>query len=104
MKRLWMTAFGGFFLTALLCSPAWGDAIPPQPGVINYSVGQAAIGGQPLNANSAGSVKLDSGQSITTQNGKVEMLLTPGVFLRIAPNSTVRMISPAIENTALSVD
>jgi hypothetical protein len=99
-----MTAFGGFFLTALLCSPAWGDAIPPQPGVINYSEGQAAIGGQPLNANSAGSVKLDAGQSITTQNGKVELLLTPGVFLRIAPNSTVRMISPAIENTALSVD
>ncbi|MGD1092283.1 MAG: hypothetical protein ABSB35_09850 [Bryobacteraceae bacterium] len=103
MKRSWITALGGFFLTALLCSPAWGS-IPPQPGVINYSEGQAAIGGQPLNANSAGSVKLSAGQSITTQNGKAEILLTPGVFLRVAPNSTVRMISPDLENTVLSVD
>jgi len=103
MKRLWMTAFGGLFLTALLCSPVWGS-IPPQPGVVNYSEGQAAISGQPLNSSSAGSVKLDPGQSLTTGDGKVELLLTPGVFLRVAPNSTVRMINPALENTVLSVD
>jgi hypothetical protein len=99
-----MTAFGGFFLTALLCSPAWADSLPPQPGVINYSEGQAAIAGLPLNTNSAGSVKLDPGQAVTTENGRVEMLLTPGVFLRVGPNSVVQMVSPALENTVMRVD
>src|SRR5271168_2128105 len=109
MKRSWIsgqgsTPLGGLFLTALLCSPAWGNTLPPQPGVVNYSEGQASIGGEPLNYNSAGSVKLSPGQALTTENGKVEMLLTPGVFLRVGPNSAVRMISPALENTVLSVD
>jgi len=103
MTRSWMAAFGGFFLTAL-CSPAWGDSLPPQPGVVNYTEGQAAIGGVPLNSNSAGSVKLDPGQAVTTQSGKVEMLLTPGVFLRVGSNSVVQMVSPALENTVVRVD
>jgi hypothetical protein len=49
-------------------------------------------------------VKLDPGQAVSTQNGKVEMLLTPGVFLRVGSNSIVQMVSPALENTVVRVD
>ena len=90
----------GFFLAALIYSPAWG-AIPPQPGTINYIEGQSSIGGQALGENSAGSVRLLAGQSLSTQNGRAEILLTPGVFLRIGNNSSVDMISPDLANTIL---
>ena len=40
----------GFFLAALIGSPAWG-AVPPQPGTINYIEGQSSIGGQVLGEN-----------------------------------------------------
>jgi len=98
MKRSRFEALMGFFLAALLGGPSWG-AIPPQPGTINYIEGQSSIGGQALGENSAGSVKLLAGQTLSTQTGRAEVLLTPGVFLRISNNSSVDMISPDLANT-----
>ena len=46
-----------------------------------------------------GSVELQPGQSLTTGNGKAEILLTPGVFLRVGDNSTVKMVSSNLTNT-----
>ena len=100
MKRSKVQAPMGFFLAALICIPAWG-AVPPQPGTINYIEGQSSIGGQPLGENSAGSVRLLAGQTLSTQNGRAEVLLTPGVFLRIGNNSSLDMISPDLANTIL---
>lgn len=100
MKRSRLQALVGFLLAALIASPAWG-AIPPQPGTINYIEGQSSIGGQALGEISPGSVRLLAGQSLVTQNGRAEVLLTPGVFLRIGNNSSVDMISPDLANTIL---
>ena len=100
MKRSRLQALMGFFLAALISSPAWG-VVPPQPGTINYIEGQSSIGGKVLSENSAGSARLLAGQSLSTQNGRVEVLLTPGVFLRISGNSSIDMISPDLANTIL---
>jgi hypothetical protein len=100
MKRSRLQALMGFLLAALICRPAWG-AVPPQPGTINYIEGQSSIGGHALGENSAGSVKLLAGQSLSTQNGRAEVLLTPGVFLRISNHSSVDMISPDLANIIL---
>ncbi len=90
-----LNAVSGFFLAAMLSSPAWGS-IPPQPGVVNYIEGQAAINGQVLTQNSVGSAKLAPGQSLSTENGRAEILLTPGVFLRIDAHSSIQMGSPGL--------
>lgn len=100
MKRSRSQARVGFVLAALICSPAWAT-VPPQPGTINYIEGQSSIGGQVLGENSVGSVKLMAGQTLTTQNGRAEVLLTPGVFLRISSNSALDMISADLANTVL---
>lgn len=99
--------FVGLFLAINLCTPTWGaveNKPPARPGSVNYVEGQAAIDGVVLNANSPGNVELERGQTLTTQAGKVEILLTPGVFLRIADNSSVKMISPELANTEVSVE
>lgn len=80
------------------------NARPAQPGSINYVEGQASIDGQPLNEDSAGTAELGRGQTLTTQTGKVEVLLTPGVFLRVGDNSAVKMISPDLADTKVEVD
>ena len=74
MMRSRLIAVGGFFLAALLSSPTWGS-IPPQPGTVNYIEGQAAIGAQAITEKSVGSAKLAAGQSLSTENGRVEILL-----------------------------
>ena len=85
----------------------WGqtpNTRPAGPGAINYVEGQAAIGGQQLSPTSVGFTTLEKGQTLTTQAGKVEILLTPGVFLRVDNNSTVKMISPDLANTETEID
>ena len=91
----------------MLLVPAWSqqpNSHTPRPGSINYVEGQASVGTEPVDPNSIGSVDLAKGQSLTTQAGKVEVLLTPGVFLRIADNSSVIMTSPELANTIVGLE
>jgi hypothetical protein len=91
----------GLLLAAILFAPvlAADDERSAVPGMINYVEGHAAIGSETLNSKSIGSAQLQANQTLTTENGKVEVLLTPGVFLRVGSNSSVTMVSPSITNT-----
>jgi hypothetical protein len=98
MKLPWMKALSGFFLATLLSTTTWAvdNALP---GTLNYIEGQASVGDQQLDPKSVGSVELQPGQTLTTGNGKAEILLTPGVFLRVGDNSTVKIVSSNLTNT-----
>ncbi len=102
MKRSRSNAVGGFFLAALIFSPVWGS-VPPQPGTVNYIEGRAAIGAEALTDNSVGTVKLAAGQSLSTEDGRAEILLTPGIFLRVGDHSSLQMISPGLADTIMAL-
>jgi FecR protein len=72
-------------------------------GGINYVEGQAAIDTGTLTSDSVDSVALEKDQTLTTQAGKVEILLTPGIFLRVADNSQVKMISSGLADTEVEL-
>jgi hypothetical protein len=74
-----------------------------QPGTVNYLEGEATLDGQPITMANVGSALLGPNQRLQTANGKAELLLTPGVFLRLAPSSSVKMISPSITNTRVEL-
>jgi hypothetical protein len=103
MKHLGSNAVGGLFLAPLLLSTAWGSG-PPQPGTVNYIEGQVAIGTHALNENSVGSAKLTAGQTLSTDNGRAEILLTPGIFLRIDNRSSLQMASPGLADTIMTLN
>jgi len=71
---------------------------------LNYVEGQASIEGQNLGPEAIGKKELNPGQSLETQAGKVELLLTPGVFFRLGDNSSVTMISPGLIDTELRLN
>jgi hypothetical protein len=99
-----MKVLGSFLLAgALALAAPGGYPTSAMPGTVNYVEGQAAIGGQTLDANAVGSATLQAGQVLATQNGRVEVLLTPGVFLRVDSNSAVQMNSPGLADTALTL-
>jgi hypothetical protein len=91
---------------ATLCAPAVRaqSANLAVPGTINYVEGLASIEDRPINQRSVGSVQLRPGQVLRTTYGRVELLLTPGVFLRLDENSAVRMVSPNLLNTQVELD
>lgn len=106
MRLSWMRAFAGLFLAVVLSVPMWGDtrgANTALPGTLNYVEGQASMGTETLNSKSIGSAELQKGQTLTTDDGKAEMLLTPGVFLRLDSHSAVTMLSPSLTDTRVEV-
>jgi hypothetical protein len=106
MKRSMWQGIAAAILAAVLAIPLWGDTAnhnPAVPGTLNYVEGQVSMGDQPLDSNSIGSTQLQTGQSIQTENGKAEILLTPGVFLRVGNDSSVKMLSPSLTYTEVDV-
>jgi hypothetical protein len=103
-QSFWVLVSTGFAWSQTGGPPPYPMAGPPRPGSLNYLEGQASIGAMPLTPRAVGSAVLDAGQTLTTQAGKVEILLTPGVFLRIADNSSVQMVSPDLANTRIQLN
>jgi hypothetical protein len=108
-NKRWKTMAGSCFVAALLSLPAWGADIDNSrhtatPGTLNYVEGQAEMGDQALDSKSVGSAELQNGQVLATENGKAEILLTPGVYLRLGSNSSLRMVSTGLANTQVSLD
>ncbi len=92
----------------ILSAPAFAADTPqsgvmPQPGALNYVEGSASLEGQKLSTKSVGDTQLNPGEVLTTDTGKVELLLTPGVFLRLDDHSAVKMISPGLTLTQVEL-
>ncbi|MFL6416169.1 MAG: hypothetical protein ACJ74Y_10945 [Bryobacteraceae bacterium] len=68
------------------------------PGAINYVEGRATLNGQPLAASAVGSAVVGRNQAVTTSDGYVEVLLTPGAFLRVGHNSEAQFVSAGLAN------
>ncbi|HEV2135352.1 MAG TPA: hypothetical protein VGR47_14045 [Terracidiphilus sp.] len=82
---------------------AQGNQSYPEPGTLNYVQGSAYLQGQQLNDKNLGNSELAPGQVLHTSTGKAEVLLTPGVFLRLDDHSSVKMVSPDISKTQIEV-
>ena len=98
---------GTLFLAAVIGAPLATASEPPKtayPGTLNYVEGKVSIGSQSVGANEIGSARLEPQQTLTTQQGKAELLLTPGVFLRVGDHSSVELISPNLTDTEVAVD
>jgi FecR protein len=107
MRAPGVRAIASCFLAVILTAPVLAadtNGKTAVPGTLNYVEGQASIGAETLNSKSVGSAQLEPNQSLTTENGKVEILLTPGVFLRVGSNSSVKMVSPGLTNTDVALE
>jgi hypothetical protein len=74
-----------------------------RPGSLNYVEGQVSSNGQILSPQAVGNFALEPGQSLQTGSGYAEVLLTPGAFLRIGPNSDFRLDSVGLADTRVSL-
>ena len=105
MNRAWL--FPAKILTGVLVSAVYAlpqaYTISAKPGVVNYVEGDASLNGRPISPHNLKAVFLNTNDTISTGIGKAEVLLAPGVFLRLGENSQVRMISPSLSDTQIEV-
>src|SRR3954462_1876934 len=94
----------GAAILAIGLPGAWAQSvISAHSGVIHYVEGDVSVDGAPVHTKFAEFQDVKAGQLLATAEGRAEILLTPGVFLRMAENSSVRMVSNALADTRLEV-
>jgi hypothetical protein len=85
------------------------NAVPAQPtsanpGAVNYVEGAVLLDGNPLRREDVGRAYMQPGEVLSTETGKAEVLLTPGVFLRLDDRSAVKMITPDLTKTQVEIE
>ena len=87
------------FACLAICLPAGAQQlISAKSGLIHYTEGDVKIGDVPAGPNNAIYQSLANGKELAAGEGRAEMLLGPGQFLRLNENSTVRMESNRLED------
>jgi hypothetical protein len=77
------------------------EVVAAESGVIHYSEGAVLVDDVPLDRKPATFPLLKDGSVLRTQKGRVELMLTPGTFLRLDENSSVKMLSNALTSTTV---
>jgi hypothetical protein len=70
-------------------------------GTIQYVVGEVFLDSKPLQLPQGGYHQMENGQTLQTKRGRLEMLLAPDVYLRLAENSSLRMEQNRLADTQL---
>jgi hypothetical protein len=91
-------------LMVLTASSGWAQlVISAHSGVIQYVEGQVTLDGKTVAPKVAQFPEVKPDQTLAAEDGRAEVLLTPGVFLRLAENSSFRMVSAKLDDTRLEV-
>ena len=89
---------------ALATGVAYGQqAISAQSGMLHFVEGTVYANGQQVEAKFGQFPALKEGQELRTEDGRAEVLLTPGAFLRVSERSSIRMLSDRLSDTRVEV-
>ena len=94
----------GLSLGVLAAGTAGAQAvISAHAGVVQYVEGRAFLNNQAIEPKFGQFPDIKENQEFRTEEGRAEILLTPGVFLRLGENSSIRMLSNRLTNTRIEV-
>src|ERR1051326_3721199 len=79
------------------------SVISAHSGVIHYTEGKVLMDDKVYEAKTSEFGDLKDNSVLKTEEGRAEILLTPGVFLRLGENSSVKMISNRLSDTRVEV-
>ena len=82
---------------------AQSAVISARSGLIHYVEGQVYVGDQLVETKFGVFPEVKENQQLRTEEGRAEVLLTPGVFLRVGENSAFRMVTNRLIDTRLEL-
>jgi hypothetical protein len=83
---------------------AWAQhVVSTRAGTINYIRGQVSVDGQSLKLTPLKFLSLKEGQVLRTSAGRAEVLLGPGVVLRLGEHGTLRMLDTRLESAEVEL-
>src|SRR3569833_1960993 len=96
-----VSTLGCLAVSASLCFAQ--SIAPSRSGTVDYFQGDVSIDGLQLAAKTARFSTLKEQSVLKTGEGRAELLLTPGVILRIGENSSVRMLDSDLMHTRVQL-
>jgi hypothetical protein len=101
MSHRWILCW---VLTPLLGLPALAQSvISAHSGLIHLADGAVFLDDQRVEQKAGKFDQMKNGSELRTQEGRAEVLLTPGTFLRMGANSAIRMVSNDLDNTRVEL-
>ena len=79
------------------------DIISAKAGLIHHMEGAVLINGEPLKQNGDIFLSMKQGDTLSTEQGRAEILLNAGTYLRIGDASSFKLVSAVLENTQLTL-
>jgi hypothetical protein len=91
-------------LILFLSLPAWAQSvISARSGLIHFSEGSVFLDGQRIQQTFGRFDQMKDGSELRTLQGRAELILTPGMFLRLGENSAIRMVSSHLQETQVEL-
>ena len=79
------------------------QVVSAHAGVVHYVEGHVFVDNKAVQQKFGQFPDLREGGELRTEDGRAEVLLTPGAFLRVSSNSSVRMLGRELSNTRFEV-
>lgn len=96
--------FWTLVLVAVLTLPATSQSvISTHSGIVHYFEGDVSVGTEPLESHPGKFSNIPQGAELRTGEGRAEVLLTPGVFLRAGERTTIRMVANDLADTRVEL-
>jgi hypothetical protein len=102
MSHLRVAPLSIFVILLAAWSAASGQSVrSTRSGLVYFFEGYVFIGDDHLQPKFGRFQEIGEGQVLRTELGRAEVLLTPGVFLRVDENSAIRMLSSSLSDTRI---
>jgi hypothetical protein len=100
MNRLLCSAVSVSSLIAFSGTAALAQqVISAKSGLIHYVEGRVLLDGKPVEVKLSAFPEVKQNMELRTEDGRAEVLLNPGVFLRLAENSSIRMVENRLSDS-----
>ena len=97
-------SLASFVFTGLAATSAFAQqVISAHSGVIHLIEGQAYLNDKLIETKFGQFPDIKIGQEFRTEQGRAEILLTPGVFIRMGENSSIKMVSNLLTDTRVEI-
>ena len=97
-------AFWTLAVVTVLTFPAVGQSvISTRSGIVHFFEGAVYLGDQRLESHPGKFTSVPPGRQLRTAEGRAEVLLTPGVFVRMGERSTIRMVANELSDTRVEL-
>ena len=79
------------------------NTISAKPGAVNYVEGSVSLNDKLLPSKGLRNTFLNANDVLSTEQGRTEVLLTPGVYLRVGEDSEIRMVAASLIDTKVEL-